>query len=59
MKITLSKTQLDKISDLSLGLGQLFFGSLVVPYIIPSLNKPPLKVLLLGLLIADGKNHQF
>ncbi len=31
MKIKLAKNQLDKLSDLSLGLGQLFFGSLVVP----------------------------
>ena len=54
MKTILTKTQFDKLSDLSLGLGQLFFGSLVVPYLIPSLDKPPLIVLLLGLLLAIG-----
>ncbi|MBI4066774.1 hypothetical protein HY407_00165 [Candidatus Gottesmanbacteria bacterium] len=52
MRITFSKSQLDKLSDLSLGLGQLFFGSLVVPYIIPSLDKPPLIVLLFGLVLT-------
>ena len=52
MKIHLSKTQFDKLSDISIGLGQLFFGSLVVPYVIPSLDKPPIFVLILGLLLT-------
>lgn len=48
--ISLSHDQLDKLSDLALGLGQIFFGSLVVPYLIPSLDKPPISILVLGLL---------
>lgn len=52
MKIKLSAVQLDKVSDLSLGLGQLLFGSTVLPYIIPALDRPPLIVLLFGISIA-------
>lgn len=52
MKIKLTATQFDKTSDLSLGLGQLLFGSTVLPYIIPALDKPPLIVLLFGVSIA-------
>lgn len=54
MRVVLSKNQLDKLSDLSLGLGQLFFGSLVVPYIVPSLDRPSFSVLLFGLSLAVG-----
>lgn len=52
MKIQLSTVQLDKASDLALGLGQILFGSTVLPFIIPALDKPPLTVLLFGLVIA-------
>ena len=48
----LVKSQLDKISDLSLGLGQLLFGSTVLPYIIPSIDRPSFQALILGLIIA-------
>lgn len=54
MKVKFSKLQLDKLSDLSLGLGQLFFGSTVVPYIIPVIDRPPIVVLSLGLGFAIG-----
>lgn len=54
MRVVLSKNQFDKLSDLSIGLGQLFFGSLVVPYLVPSLDRPSLSVLLFGLSLAIG-----
>lgn len=44
----LTKPQFDKLSDLSLGLGQIFFGSTVVPYVVPTIDKPPIIVLLFG-----------
>ena len=50
----LQKAQLDKLSDLCLGLGQLFFGSTVLPYIIPALDKPSLVVLIFGVVSAIG-----
>lgn len=53
-KIRISQSQLDKLADLSLGLGQLFFGSIVVPYVVPNLEKPPLIVLLFGIITAVG-----
>lgn len=45
---SLAKPQLDKLSDLSLGLGQLLFGSTVVPYIVPAIDKPPVAILVFG-----------
>lgn len=50
----LAKPQLDKLSDLSLGLGQLFFGSMVVPYIIPTIDRPSISVLVFGVGCAIG-----
>ncbi len=50
----LAKPQLDKLSDLSVGLGQLFFGSTVVPYLVPTFDKPSAAVLLFGLIGAIG-----
>lgn len=51
MKRLLTNSQLDKLSDLSLGLGQLFFASTVIPYVIPiaAIDRPPQTVLLFGL----------
>lgn len=54
MKINLSAHQLDKLADLSLGLGQLFFGSTVIPFLIPALDRPPFPVLALGSGFAIG-----
>lgn len=54
VKSLLTNPQLDKLSDLSLGLGQLLFGSIVVPYIIPVVDKPPFLILLFGLGFAIG-----
>lgn len=54
MKIKLDEKQFDKLSDLSLGLGQIFFGSTVLPYIIPALDKPPVAVLIFGIVAAFG-----
>lgn len=51
---SLAKSQLDKLSDLSLGLGQLFFASTVIPYVIPSIDKPPIIVLVFGIGCAIG-----
>lgn len=49
-----TKPQLDKLADVCIGLGHLIFGSLVLPFFIPSLDKPAVSVLLLGLLTAVG-----
>lgn len=54
MKIAFSATQLDKLADLSIGLGQLFFGSTVLPFLVPALDKPPFPVLALGSGFAIG-----
>lgn len=50
--IKLQTVQLDKASDLALGLGQLLFGSTFLPYIIPNLDKPSPVVVILGGIIA-------
>ena len=52
MKLT--KPQFDKLSDLCLGLGQIFFGTTVVPYILPTIDKPPASVLVFGVVGATG-----
>lgn len=44
----LTGSQLDKLSDLSLGLGQILFGSTVIPYIVPTIDKPTIAVLVFG-----------
>lgn len=49
MRIRFSPAQRDKLADITIGLGHLLFGSLVVPYIVPSIDKPPMAILLLGL----------
>ncbi len=49
-----AKSQLDKLADICIGLGHLIFGSLVLPFFIPSLDKPAFGVLLLGLITAVG-----
>ena len=54
MKLHLSKLQLDKLADLSIGLGQLFFGSTVLPFLFPVLDRPPFPVLALGSGFAIG-----
>ncbi|MBI3290319.1 hypothetical protein HYZ78_02895 [Candidatus Microgenomates bacterium] len=54
MKFKLTAVQTDKLSDLSIGLGQLLFGSTVVPYLIPAIDRPSLVVLLFGLGFAIG-----
>lgn len=54
MRIKFSNHQLDKLADLSLGLGQLFFGSTVVPFLVPIIDRPPFSVLILGLGFAVG-----
>ena len=48
----LQTAQLDKASDLALGLGQLLFGSTVLPYIIPNIDRPAPFVVILGVIIA-------
>jgi len=45
----LTESQLDKLSDVFINVGTLFFGSTVVPYFVPGLDKPELKLLILGL----------
>ena len=48
-KPLLDETQLDKISDLCLGLGQIIFASMVLPFAVQSVDKPTFEVLLFGL----------
>ena len=45
----LSDFQLDKLADVFVNVGTLFFGSGVVPYLIPTIDKPLLSVFILGL----------
>jgi len=54
MKRVLTNTQLDKLSDLSLGLGQLFFASTVIPYVIPisTIDRPSAAVLVFGIVLS-------
>jgi len=44
--------QLDKLADVFINIGTLFFGSAVVPQIIPGLDKPPFDVLFFGLMAS-------
>jgi len=45
----LSDFQLDKLADVFVNVGTLFFGSGVVPYLIPTIDKPPATVFIFGL----------
>ncbi|MEK7517039.1 MAG: hypothetical protein AAB583_00685 [Patescibacteria group bacterium] len=49
MRVSFSVRQLDKLADLSIGLGHLFFGSTVIPFLFPVIDRPPFTVLALGL----------
>lgn len=49
MRFSLSARQLDKLADLSIGLGHIFFGSTVTPFLFPVIDRPPFAVLALGL----------
>ncbi len=42
-------SQLDKLADVFINIGTLFFGAGVVSYIIPGLDKPPSFMLISGL----------
>jgi len=48
----LSFGQLDKLADIFINVGTLFFGSFVISIFIPSLDKPSLPVVLLGLIFS-------
>lgn len=54
MRIKLVKLQKDKLADLSIGIGQIVFGSTVVPYFLPAIDKPLAVILVLGLGFAVG-----
>lgn len=45
----LTETQLDKLSDILINIGILFFGAMVVPFFISGVDKPRLWMLILGL----------
>lgn len=45
-------SQLDKLADVLINAGTLFFGSMVIPYLVPGIDKPRLLVLPLGLVIS-------
>jgi len=45
----LAKLQKEKLADLSIGLGHIFFGSTVLPYFFPAIDRPDMIVLLFGL----------
>ena len=44
-----TSSQLDKLADVFVNIGTLFFGAGVVPYLIPGLDKPSLSMLVSGL----------
>jgi len=48
----LTEAQLDKLADIFINVGTLFFGSTVVPAVIPGLDKPKIEVLVLGLILS-------
>lgn len=54
MRIKLIGRQKEKLADLSIGLGHVFFGSTVVPYFLPAVDRPPLSVLIWGVIMAVG-----
>ena len=49
MKIKFVKLQKDKLADLSIGLGHIFFGTTVLPYFLPVVDRPFITVLIWGL----------
>ena len=51
-KIRINNKQRDKLADLFLGLGQILFGATAIPYLIPTFDKPPLMVIILGTIAA-------
>lgn len=50
----LTEPQVDKLADVFINIGTLFFGSGVILYLIPGLDKPRLLVLILGLGFSVG-----
>jgi hypothetical protein len=50
----LTKEQLDKLADIFINVGTLFFGSLVVPQFIPGIDKIGFKLVLIGLVFSIG-----
>lgn len=54
MRVKLVKLQKEKLADLSIGLGQIFFGSTVVPYFLPTVDRPLNSVLIWGVGVAVG-----
>lgn len=48
----LTSSQLDKLSDVCINAGTLFFGTLVVPYFVPDIDKPPSGVIGLGIFLG-------
>lgn len=46
--------QLDKLSDICINAGTLFFGTLVVPYFVPGIDRPPTSVINLGIVFGLG-----
>lgn len=45
----LTSTQLDKLADIFIALGQLSFGSMILPFILPGLDQSKLPVVLFGI----------
>ncbi len=45
----LTSTQLDKLADIFIALGQLSFGSMILPFILPDLDQSKLPVVLFGI----------
>ena len=43
-------SQLDKLADVFINIGTLFFGSVVVPQVVPGLDKLPPDVVFFGLM---------
>ncbi|MBI3558899.1 hypothetical protein HY085_00725 [Candidatus Gottesmanbacteria bacterium] len=49
MAVKLVKLQREKLADLFIGIGHLVFGSTVLPYLVPVVDRPSEVVLVLGL----------
>lgn len=54
MAIAFTDHQLDKLGDVFINIGTLFFGAAIVPVLIPSLDKPLLWSVILGLGLSFG-----
>lgn len=48
----LNGSQLDKLSDIFINVGNLTFGTIVLPYFLPGIDKPDIRVIGFGVIIG-------